>query len=193
MNPTVLHRVQSEVRAAFENQDEITLRSVSNTSLLPYLEAVAQESLRMYPPAPGLLPRVTGPGGAIIDGHFVPENVGYIFGTVSLGVHQWSAYRSSANFACPDTFDPERWLPDPPAKYRGDVKAALQPFHLGPRGCVGKTLAYHEFRSIMARVLWNFDLQLDEESRNWHDQGEYVIWDKPPLWVRLKHRAVQST
>lgn len=45
----------------------------------------------------------------------------------------------------------------------------------------------------MARVLWNFDLQLDEESRNWADQGEYVIWDKPPLWVRLKHRAVQST
>lgn len=81
-NPTVLHRVQSEVRAAFQNHDEITLRSVSSTSLLPYLEAVAQESLRMYPPVPGMLPRITGPGGAIIDGHFVPENVGYIFGTV---------------------------------------------------------------------------------------------------------------
>ncbi|CAL8574905.1 hypothetical protein XPA_000851 [Xanthoria parietina] len=184
-NPTVLHRVQSEVRAAFQNQDEITLRSVSKTGLLPYMEAVIQESFRMYPPVPAILPRITGSGGAIIDGNFVPKNV-------SVGVHQWSTYRSSANFACPDTFDPERWLPDPPAKYRGDVKAALQPFHLGPRGCVGKSLAYHEIRSILARVLWNFDLQLDEATRNWEDQGEYVIWDKPPLWVRLKHRAVQS-
>lgn len=81
-NPTVLHRVQSEVRAVFQNEDEITLRSVSNTSLLPYLEAITQESLRFYPPVPALLPRITGPGGAIIDGNFVPKNVSYIFRTV---------------------------------------------------------------------------------------------------------------
>lgn len=57
---------------------------------------------------------------------------------ISVGVHQWSTYRSSANFANPDTFDPERWMADPPSKYLNDNKAALQPFSLGPRGCIGK-------------------------------------------------------
>ena len=39
----------------------------------------------------------------------------------------------------PDTWDPERWLEGPAAaKYRDDDKAALQPFSLGPRGCIGK-------------------------------------------------------
>ena len=78
-NPTILHRVQSEVRTVFKNEDEITLRSVSTPHLLPYLEAVLQESLRCYPPIPATLPRVTGSQGAVIDGKFVPRNVRRIF------------------------------------------------------------------------------------------------------------------
>lgn len=148
-NPTVLHRVQSEVRAAFKTADEITLGAVRTTRSLPYLEATIQESMRCCPPVPATLPRITGPGGAVIDGKFVPQNVcdncrpmySHHFCShlqTSVGVHQWSTYRSSANFASPDTFDPERWLPEAPTKYRSDIKAALQPFSLGPRGCIGK-------------------------------------------------------
>ena len=74
-NTEVLHLVQSEVRTAFKNEEEITLRSISTPKLLPYLEAVLQESLRCYPSLPGLLPRITGPKGALIDGNFVPRNV----------------------------------------------------------------------------------------------------------------------
>ena len=51
------------------------------------------------------------------------------------------------------------------------------------------SLAYFETRSILARVLWTFDLQLDEASQTWLQQKEYALWDKPPLWVKLKHRA----
>ncbi|KAI4284881.1 MAG: hypothetical protein L6R38_001090 [Xanthoria sp. 2 TBL-2021] len=184
-NPTVLHRVQSEVRAAFKTADEITLGAVRTTRSLPYLEATIQESMRCCPPVPATLPRITGPGGAVIDGKFVPQNT-------SVGVHQWSTYRSSANFASPDTFDPERWLPEAPTKYRSDIKAALQPFSLGPRGCIGKSLAYFEIRSILTRMLWHFDMDLEDESLGWTDQKEYTLWDKPPLWVRLKHRAVEG-
>ncbi|KAI4222108.1 MAG: hypothetical protein LQ349_007695 [Xanthoria aureola] len=108
---------------------------------------------------------------------------------VSVGVHQWSAYRSSANFADPDTFDPGRWMAHPPSKYRNDNKAAFQPFSLGPRGCIGKSLAYFELRSIMARMLWHFDMQLESESQRWTDMKEYMVWYKPPLWVKLSHRA----
>ncbi|KAI4087385.1 MAG: hypothetical protein LQ344_006823 [Seirophora lacunosa] len=115
-NPSMMHRAQSEVRGTFKNADDITLRAVSTPGLLPYLDAVLQESLRCRPPVPAAFPRKT-----------------------AVGVHQWSTYRSSANFASPDTFDPERFLPSPPEKYRNDNVAALQPFSVGPRGCIGKS------------------------------------------------------
>lgn len=74
-NPDTLYRVQTEVRAAFPREEDITLRAVSTPSLLPYLEAVIHESLRCYPSIPATLPRRTGSEGAFIDGNFVPRNV----------------------------------------------------------------------------------------------------------------------
>lgn len=50
------------------------------------------------------------------------------------------------------------------------------------------SLAYFEMRSVLARVLWNFDMQLEAESHGWTEQKEYTIWDRPPLWVRLKYK-----
>lgn len=32
-------------------------------------------------------------------------------------------------------------------------------------------------------------MQIEEESQGWSDQKEYVLWDKPPLWVKLKHKG----
>ncbi|KAL8992647.1 MAG: hypothetical protein Q9169_006936 [Polycauliona sp. 2 TL-2023] len=74
-NPDTLYRVQAEIRAAFATADTISLRSVRTPGLLPYLEAVIQETLRMFPPAPSLFPRKVGPAGAIIDGYSAPANV----------------------------------------------------------------------------------------------------------------------
>lgn len=74
-NPDMLRRVQSEVRAAFKAADGITLRALSTPGLLPYLEAVLQESLRCYPPVPATLPRKVGAAGAVIDGYYIPKDV----------------------------------------------------------------------------------------------------------------------
>ena len=136
-NPLWLIRVQNEVRKVFSMGDEITLGALTpggNGKVpLPLLEAVLKESFRRYPPVPTALPRVTPPGGAIIDGKFVP-------GDVSVGVHQWSTYHSPDNFESPDIWDPARWLDDhaESEQYRNDDNSSLQPFSLGPRGCVGK-------------------------------------------------------
>lgn len=40
-------------------------------------------------------------------------------------------------------------------------------------------------RLIMARLIWNFDMELCKESENWTDQKVFVLWDKNPLWVKL--------
>ncbi|KAL3421832.1 hypothetical protein PVAG01_05988 [Phlyctema vagabunda] len=40
-------------------------------------------------------------------------------------------------------------------------------------------------RLILTRVLWNFDLELCEVSKDWSQQKMYTLWEKPPLMVRL--------
>jgi cytochrome P450 len=52
---------------------------------------------------------------------------------------------------------------------------------------ISKSLAYAEMRLIIARLLWNFDLELEEKSRRWIDGMKmFTLWEKPPLFVKLK-------
>ena len=41
-------------------------------------------------------------------------------------------------------------------------------------------------RLILARMLWNFDMQLSAECEDWDDQGSWIQWDKKPLMVKLR-------
>jgi hypothetical protein len=40
-------------------------------------------------------------------------------------------------------------------------------------------------RLILAKVLWNFDLSLQQESENWSNQKMHLVWRKGPLMVNL--------
>jgi hypothetical protein len=40
-------------------------------------------------------------------------------------------------------------------------------------------------RLVLARILWNFDMELVDEKIKWTDHLSYVLWDKPPLYVYL--------
>lgn len=71
-NPDALRRVTDEVRSAFESEDDINFTTVND---LPYMLACLNEGLRMYPPVPVGLPRLTPKGGAKICGYYVPEGV----------------------------------------------------------------------------------------------------------------------
>jgi cytochrome P450 len=75
-DPDAYAKVKAEVRGAFSAAEEMTLAS---TSRLAYLQACLEEALRLYPPVPISLPHRTDPGGAMIDGHFIPGNVGYLY------------------------------------------------------------------------------------------------------------------
>jgi len=173
-NPTVYQKLVTEIRQAFQSDDQITM---TRASRLKYLLAVLDEGLRIFPPAPSGQQRFSPRQGHTIAGRFVP-------GRTIVAVHQWSAYHSPKNFLDPDKFVPERWLGDP--KYENDKRGVVHPFSMGPRNCIGMNLAYTEMRVIMARVLWNFDLELCEESRDWAERLKiYQLWAKEPLMVKI--------
>jgi len=111
----------------------------------------------------------------------------------AVGVHHLSTYHSESNFHDARSFRPERWLPfakaDDTSPFFHDCKEAFQPFSVGPRNCIGRNLAYHEMRLILAKVLWNFDLKLAECSHDWAEsQRTFSLWEKPPLMVEMQER-----
>ncbi|KAL6229195.1 hypothetical protein BDW75DRAFT_225493 [Aspergillus navahoensis] len=175
-NPRVLSKLQDEIRSTFIDDSEINLASCNK---LEYCLAVLTEALRVYPPvAPGL-PRIVDAQGDMIAGNWVPG------GTV-VSISQLAANHSSVNFTDPEQFIPERHLGDP--RFANDSKVALQPFSYGPRNCIGRNLAYVEMRLILSRMIFNFDMELDQPELDWLDQESFFLWEKPPLPVRLTPR-----
>lgn len=178
-NPRVKEKVVTEVRSTFKDESEINLVNVN--SILPYLNAVLEEGLRLYPPVPSGFSRVTTHDMAICD---VPIPKG-----VEVMTHQTSIHWSETNFTRPKEFLPERWLPEakePGSEFYNDDRSAVQPFSFGPRNCIGKNLANSEMRLVLARLLWNFDFELCKESENWTDQKSFTLWEKPALMCRVK-------
>ena len=51
------------------------------------------------------------------------------------------------------------------------------------------SLAYAEARLILAHMVFNFDMELDERCDNWSDQTIYMFWNKPDLLVTLYPRT----
>lgn len=40
-------------------------------------------------------------------------------------------------------------------------------------------------RLLLAKLLWNFDLELLSKSLDWTDQKTFALWSRPELMVKL--------
>ncbi|KAL4744100.1 cytochrome P450 [Aspergillus similis] len=174
-NPDKMEKLVNEVRGNFQKDSDIDMRALEQ---MQYLNACLEEALRVYPPVPIGLPRVTPDDGLVVCGQYVP-------GKVALSVNQWATYRSAENFKRPDEFIPERWIS---SEFASDNKASFQPFSFGPRNCLGRNLAYHEMRVILAKLLFHFEFSLLPESIGWEKQKTFFLWEKHDLMVQLKPR-----
>ncbi|APA13827.1 hypothetical protein SS1G_13923 [Sclerotinia sclerotiorum 1980 UF-70] len=182
-NEEILAKLTREIRTSFENEEEIHMGSVNK---LKYQLAVLEEAMRIFPPAPSGGPRIVPGDGQWVGGYWVP-------GGTNISCLAYASHRHSLNFTNPNAFIPERWLatdtdtPGNNLNLTNNEKGAHQPFSLGPRNCIGINLAYAEMRLILARILWNFDLELAPESKNWgEDMKIFLLWEKPELLVRLR-------
>ncbi len=151
-HPAALARATAEIRAAFPASVE-DIHHGPHLNACTYLRACIDEAMRLSPSVGGLLPREVLSGGMTVDGEPVPE--GMIIGTPHYAIHHNPAY-----YPEPFVYRPERWLAE-----RGNeaevalAQSAFCPFSIGPRGCIGKGLAYVEMGITLARVLWLYDVR----------------------------------
>ncbi|KAI0835729.1 cytochrome P450 [Hypoxylon sp. FL0890] len=169
-NPDKLQRLVNEIRTAFKSFDEI---NATQAQQLPYLQAVLNEGLRLFPPASGGAPRVSP--GFELHGYYVPEGT-------EVNASPWTITHDEKYFSDPWDFKPERWLDSNST----DVKDASRPFLLGPRDCLGRNFAWMELNLVLAKILWLYDLELVTKDINWlQDCQVHVLWWKPKVFVRF--------
>lgn len=179
--PTALERVTREVRSKFSDVEDIHQGPLLTSCT--YLRACIDEAMRLSPSVGGLLPREVLAGGMTIDGERIPA--GTVVGTPHYTIHHNPNY-----YPDPFVYSPERWIAGEQftAQDISLAQSAFCPFSIGPRGCIGKGLAYIEMSITLARVLWLYDLrkaqEVDDpgegkEGAEWgrHRRGEFQLVD----------------
>uniref|UniRef100_A0A4W6DH24 aromatase n=1 Tax=Lates calcarifer TaxID=8187 RepID=A0A4W6DH24_LATCA len=135
---------REEILEALHGKDTMEWEDLSK---IPYTTMCIKESLRLYPPVPGISRNTTKPM-TFFDGRTLPA--GCHVGTSVYGIH-----RNAAVWENPDVFDPLRFLPENVSKRSPH---AFVPFAAGPRNCIGQTFAMNEMKVVIALTLKRYQL-----------------------------------
>jgi tryprostatin B 6-hydroxylase len=135
---------------------------------LDHLNSVIYETLRMHPPVPSKIPRVSPPEGMMIGDTFVPGNMtvwcsqyavgrseSTLLGQFPTPYCRLSLLLEEEIYTCANDFVPERWYSRPEMVKE---KSAWAPFLAGPYGCIGRPLAMMDLRTTVARIVMNYDI-----------------------------------
>ncbi|MBZ7985593.1 cytochrome P450 [Campylobacter sp. Cr9] len=125
------------------NTDELDINAIKK---MKYLTNVFKEALRLYPPV-GFFARETRNDCQIRD-KMVKKGAGVV-------IAPWLIHRHDDYWENPHEFDPTRF--DRPIK-----KDAYIPFGLGKRVCIGQGFAMQEAVIILAHILKNYELTLED-------------------------------
>lgn len=148
-NPEAEGRLHEELKNVLGGRSPET----ADLERLPYLHAVVQESLRVYPPA-YIMARTA----------VAPVSIGgYEFGEgATVLASQWVSHRDPGYFAEPEKFRPERWLDGLEERLPA---GAYYPFGDGPRRCIGQGFALLESSLVLAEIAQKFRFRLVAGSR----------------------------
>ncbi|XP_022716127.1 cytochrome P450 81D11-like [Durio zibethinus] len=119
-----LQKVRAEIVSHVGHEH---LLNDSDLAKLPYLRCVVNETLRLYPPAPVLLPHCSFED-CMVGGYEIPKGT-------TLSVNVWAIHRDPSIWEEPTKFKPERF--EGTFEEKG---VEFLPFGLGRRACPGATM-----------------------------------------------------
>jgi cytochrome P450 len=177
-NPQALERARDEARAVVgaaglpERYEQL--------AALPYVEACANETMRLKPVAPLIVAQAAR--DSVVAGIAVPR------GQLVMCLMRPAAV-DERHFPGAGRFDPARWLNDPAGlRAAASAKRVAMPFGAGPRLCPGRYLAVMEMKMVIAMLLGSFELE-SVAAPGGGEPREHLALTMSPVGLELKLKA----
>jgi cytochrome P450 len=151
-NPEIAARARAEVESLWPGADQPEV-SFEQVAKLRYVRRVVDETMRLWPTAPGYFREAVADTTIGGDG----DGGGYGFAendwafVLVLGLHRDPVWGPDV-----ETFDPDRFLPENVRARPGHV---YKPFGTGLRACIGRQFALHEMVLALALLVQRYDLE----------------------------------
>lgn len=174
-NPEAQEKLVEEINKLVDGNDVITANILGRMS---YLKAVAKETFRLVPVAPGNGRTLNS--DVVVSGYHVPPGI-------MVAIHHDWAGKSSRYVKDPDVFMPERWLRGNDSAHADIHPFILMPFGFGPRSCIGRRFAEQEFSLALIKILQKYHVEYAHDKDLMYDMR---ILNKPltPLKFRFVPR-----
>ncbi|KAI3807148.1 hypothetical protein L1987_23072 [Smallanthus sonchifolius] len=173
-HPDVLKKVQTEIDTVIGNN---RLVDESDIPSLPYLRCIINETLRLYPAGPLLVPHESS-SDCVVGGYNIPR------GTMLI-VNQWAIHHDPKVWNEPEKFKPERF--EGLEGTRDGFK--LLPFGSGRRSCPGEGLAVRMIGMTLGSIIQCFDWERMSEQMVDMTEGHGLTMPKAvPLVAKCKPR-----
>ncbi|WOH13210.1 hypothetical protein DCAR_0832719 [Daucus carota subsp. sativus] len=153
-NPEAMIKIKSELSRVLGNHKKLEDSDIDD---LPYLQATVEETLRLHPPLPLLIPRKAIRETTFM-GYSIPKNTQVL-------VNAWAIGRDEERWEDALSFKPERFLGSD-VGYKGQNFEFI-PFGAGRRICPGIPLAHRLLPLILGSLLHHFDW---EACKNVHSE-----------------------
>jgi len=157
--PSVAERIRVEVESVAGDEP----LTYVHTKELPFTQAVIDETMRLYPPAP-ILNRECHVATEVCGRTMQPGDV--------IILNNYIMHRTERLWDDPHAFDPDRFLRDPSLKSK---TAPFKAFGAGPRICVGAAFATMESLMALATLVRDYDIHVADS-----------IYPKPVMTVTLR-------
>ncbi|XP_077133460.1 cytochrome P450 4A5-like [Ranitomeya variabilis] len=149
-HPEHQEKCREEISGVLGGRDTVEWEDLGK---IPYTTMCIKESLRLYPPVPGVARKLSKPI-TFCDGRSLPEGA-----TVILSIY--CINRCSIFWKDPEVFDPLRFSVENSSERHPH---AFVPFSAGARNCIGQNFAMNEMKVAVALILQRFQLLPDPEN-----------------------------
>ncbi|KAA8528485.1 hypothetical protein F0562_035840 [Nyssa sinensis] len=161
-HPEVLEKLRAEIDNHVGHG-----RLLDETDLvkLPYLRCIINETLRLYPPAPLLLPHCSSED-CTVAGYDIPQ------GTILL-VNAWAMHRDPKVWEEPTKFKPERF-----EGMEGREGYKFIPFGMGRRACPGASMGIRTVSLALGALIQCFEWEKVGQEKMEMSQGSRITMPK---------------